>query len=371
MRSITRSARRLGFGFSQRQSRRQRQRTRTKLTVERLECRALLSADLVAFRPVTEYIDYSKYAVAETVETDPRFGPGIRFNGDNDNGTGGADYLDTGPTPLADHDLVRVDVKGTGQAFAISYDNRLAVWTTQTKVQPVASGSAVQANQQLWVEYVSPVHGQATMTLTVDQSTDSVVFHSFQSVVIAIGGRAQDPKYFGDPLLGTFTMAAQLYQQGYDVHMYRHDQIQSSSTTIGQGAAYNEVVNGVLNRNVKYVAAFGYSWGGSATYELSKGLSLNSSLAGKYELTFTAYIDAITHNGLSAERRLPVGTKYHDNFYQRRDWLLRGDSVPGANRNLNVTQTAWGARLTHTTIDDNFSLQNLLVESLKAKVLYA
>ena len=113
---------------------------------------------------------------------------------------------------------------------------------------------------------------------------------------------------------------------------------------------------------------FGYSWGGGATYELSVGLKNNTAIAGQYQLQYTAYVDGIRHNLLSAERRLPVNTKYHDNFYQRKDWLLRGDSVTGAN-NVNVTNTTWGKNLVHTTIDDNLTLQNMLVTNLMTRVI--
>ena len=190
------------------------------------------------------------------------------------------------------------------------------------------------------------------------------MFHSFQSVVIAIGGRSQDPSKFGDPNLGTFTMGGTLYQNGYDVHLYSHDKVQSS----GLGAAYNEVVSAVAKRNVDYVAIFGYSWGGGATYELTVGLKNNTAIARQYQLQYTAYIDGIRHNTISAERRLPVATKYHDNFYQRKDWLLRGNSITGAI-NVNVTTTTWGKNLTHTTIDDSLTLQSQLVNNLMTRVI--
>ena len=108
--------------------------------------------------------------------------------------------------------------------------------------------------------------------------------------------------------------------------------------------------------------------GGDATYELSVGLKNNTAIAGQYQLQYTAYVDGIRHNLLSAERRLPVNTKYHDNVYQRKDWLLKGDSVTGAN-NVNVTNTTWGKNLVHTTIDDNLTLQNTLVNNLMTRVI--
>ena len=359
-----------------------------RLLVENLEDRSLMAvANLDAYRPVTEFINYALHSVPESQEGSDKLGPGIRVNGDDDNGTLpggylGPDYRDPWPLPSVDNDLVQVDVSGAGSNFSLSWDpTALAVWTTASKSAPVNPGEISVGQSQplpLWVEYVA--HGAAapltaSLTLTVtngfESAQDSVLFHRFQSVVIAIGGNSQDPRNFGDPRLGTFTMAGALYDQGYDVHMYSHNQIQSSSPGIGQGAAYNEVVSAVLQRDVDNVAIFGYSWGGGATYELSYALSRNTALVpAGYKLQYTAYVDGIRHTSLfSAETRLPIGTMYHDNFYQRKDWLLKGNSVAGAN-NVNVTtQRSWGKGLVHTTIDDSAELQAELVGKLMTKVI--
>src|SRR5262249_40768253 len=326
-------------------------------------------------RPVTDYINYALHPVPEVSESDPKLGPGIRVNGDDDNANGRADYLDATTSAGGDNDLVRVDALGTGSTFNLAWTGPLAVWSAPTKSAAISNGGSVAAGQSLWVEYTSTTHTvgtSATMTLSVTDvtagatttATDSIVFHSFQSVVIAIGGNTQDPSKFGDPNLGAFTMAGTLYDKGYDVHMYAENQIQST----GRGAAYDEVVSAVLNRNADNVAIFGYGWGGGATYDLSKALSANSALkpAG-YKLRFTAYVDGIRHGSITSETRLPVGTAYHDNFYERRDFLIKGNSVSGAH-NTNVTSTSWGKSLTHTTIDDSPTLQGLLLGDLIARV---
>lgn len=351
-------------------------RKRRSLLVEQLENRSLLAAvaDLTAFRPVTAYINHSNFPVAEQVESDIRLGPGIRINGDDDNGVPGADYSQAGPTPVVDNDLVRVDVASAsaGDSLTLTWTGPLAVYTSATKAGQVAFGASVSAGQQLWVEYTSQTHtigDSAALTLTAIENsvpaTDTVVFHSFQSIVVAIGGNTQNPANFGDPRLGIFTVGGTLYQQGYDVHLFAHGQVSSS----GQGAARNEVATGVVSRNVNYVAILGYSWGAGATYELAAGLSADPQLIGQYELKYTAYVDGIRHDSFfTAERRKPVATQYHDNIYQRRDWLLKGDSVTGAN-NLNVTTTSWGKSLVHTTIDDHSTVQQLLVSNLTTRVV--
>ena len=348
-----------------------------RLAVESLEDRSLMAAvaDLVAYRPITEYINYATHRVPDAIEADPVSGPGIRINGDDDNGNLQPDYADSSTSPSGDNDLVRVDATGSGSAFSVSWNGPLAVWTTQTKAAAVSNGGLIAAGQSLWVEYVSQTHtvdaSSASLTLTVTDTatatvdTDIVVFHSFQSVVIAIGGNNQDPRKFGDRRLGVFIMGGTLYDKGYDVHLYAYGQIQSN----GRGAAYNEVVSAVLNRNVDNVAIFGYSWGGGATYQLSAGLNANTTLApAGYKLQYTAYVDGIRRSSVSAERRLPIATQYHDNFYQRKDYIIRGNSVNGAN-NVNVTLTSWGKVLIHTTIDDNAALQGLLVNKLMTRVI--
>ena len=341
---------------------------------ERLEDRQLMAvADLTAYRPVTEYIKYQNYKVPEAAEESPLTGPGIRINGDDDNGNRKADFLDKTTKAAGDGDLVRVDIAGDGTSYTLAWTGPLAVWTTATKKAAIAQGSSVAAGQTVWVEYASLTHSvdvSAALTLTVADASgtasDSVVFHSFQSTVIAIGGNGQDPKKVGDPRLGMFTIATSLYEQGYDVHLYAYSHVGSN----GRGAAYDEVTSAVLKRNVDNVAIYGYSWGGAATHNLVAGLKANKSLAGQFQLRYTAYVDGISRGGISSERRLPPLTQHHDNFFQRKDFLLKGSTVTGAD-NVNVTLTPWGSSLGHTTIDDSPTLQSLIETNLKLKLAVA
>lgn len=318
---------------------------------------------------MTEFINYAQYPIAEAQETDPALGPGIRFNGDDDNANGMPDYSDSAAT-AAENDLVRVDINASGGDFSLSWGDGLMVWTSSTKSQAVVEGAFYPSGQvSWWVEDVSPTPlTAASLVLTVGQGADvaqdEVDFHSFRSDVIAIGGNQQNPANVGDPRLGVFTIGLTLYQQGYDVHLYSYDKV----ATNGQGAAFNEVKSAVLKRNVESIAIVGYSWGGGSTYQLASGLSADTSLKGHYQLQYTAYIDGIRRGTISAETRLPTGTLYHDNLYQRKDLLIRGNSVTGAV-NVNVTTTTWGKLLVHTTIDDNAMVQGIIVTNLKAKLL--
>ena len=346
------------------------------LSLQPFEPRALLAAaaDLVAFRPVVDHIDFDQHPVAASVEADFRRGPGVRINGDDDNASGVADYHESSVTASED-DLVRVDVTGSGDSLTLSWRGALRVWDSPTKgpAARVFKGDQVASGQSLWVEYVSQTHTAGASTVLTLRATegagsasDSIVFHSFQSVVIVIGGRFQNPANFGDPDLGVYTIGGTLYDQGYDVHLFAHGDVNSA----GQGAAFNEVASSVQSRNVDYVAIVGYSRGGGATHDLASALRNSSTLAGKYQLSYTAAIDGIQNTGRISERRLPPLTVFHDNIYQRKDWLTKGDSVPGAS-NLNVTTTSWGKNLIHTTIDDSPTVQAMVVTNLTAKVIAA
>ncbi len=330
------------------------------------------TANLTAYRPVTTHIDSSLYPISDVHEGSSTLGAGIRVNGDDDNGNGVADSLDVGPLDFPDDDLVRVDVAGEGETLVLTWTGSLAVWTTATKDAAVTNGAEVWAGQTVWVEYVSQMHTVGTSTqLQLSASdvsstaTDTVVFHSFQSVIIVIAGNTQEPTRFGDPTLGVYTVAGQLYEQGYDVQLYAHGDVLKD----GKGKAYADVVDGVLNRNVNNVAMLGYSWGAGAAYNLSNALKKTTPLAAAgYRLTYSASIDGIRHRAISAETRKPVGSAHHDNIYQRKDIVPRGNNVSGA-KNLNVTKTTWGKNLRHVTIDDDPTVQQMLIDSLTARVI--
>src|SRR5262245_57711804 len=245
-------------GRSKYRNRPRRAETKSRLCVERLEARELLAADLTAYRPVTDYINYLNYPVAEAVETDIASGPGIRINGDNDG--------------VNENDLVRVDVDVDVSGDLTWTSTTLAVWTTANKqagtnIQP----STLTSDQTLWVEYVGTSHtadaDDATVTLSAGGESDTVVFHTFRGDVLAIGGNQQDPLNYVNPdilnnsQLGLYKTAGMLYTQGYDVHLYSYSQVSATASTIGKGAAYDEVASAITNRQVTDVAIVGYSWG--------------------------------------------------------------------------------------------------------------
>jgi len=352
-----------------------RRRRSPSAEITALEARCLMSAtaNLQAYRPVTPFINSLAFPVSEADETSTSRGAGVRVNGDDDNANGQADYFDLSPLTTADNDLIRVDVFGEGESFVLTWTGSLAVWTTPFKDAAIINGSDVFNGQSIWVEYISQTHtvgADTHLDLTTRagtfSATDTVVIHSFQSVVIAIAGNTQEQTQFGDPNVGVYTIAGSLYNQGYDVQIYAHGQV---SKTNGKGKVYDDTVTGILKRNVNNVAIIGYSWGGGATYNLSNALKNTPTLApAGYRLVYTAYIDAIKQGAITAETRKPVGTLYHDNIFQRKDSIPRGNTVSGAV-NLNVTTTTWGKLLRHVTVDDHPTVHQILIDNLKVRVV--
>ena len=71
---------------------------------------------------------------------------------------------------------------------------------------------------------------------------------------------------------------------------------------------------------------------------------------------------------IASETRLPPGTAYHVNYYQRNDAFIRGNSVPGANVDINVTSTPWGSGLVHGGIDDHPNVRDGVLQPLLVRV---
>lgn len=134
----------------------------------------------------------------------------------------------------------------------------------------------------------------------------------------------------------------------------------------GSGTPYNEVTNAIRNRAVTEVAVFGHSHGGGATRDIVQRLDDNRSSIGAFTISATVYVDAIENGGMDndSETNLPPSTLYHANYYETNTTALCGAVVPGANINLNVNGTSWGAALTHTTIDDNTNVINRVIDQI-------
>ena len=283
--------------------------------------------------------------------------------------------------------LLSVDPPGAQLALRRSAA-AIEVWTTRDK-QP---GTAVtftndksdalplgplQDQLTVWVEWASVTHGVVELhvePLMTDASKDTLVFHTFQTLVAALGGEDQVPSDPPDPETGTFVVAQALYQQGYDVHMFDEDNVGAD----GSGVVFDEIANAIQNRGINEVAIFGYSHGGGSTYDLADLLDISRSALGVFEIQFTSYVDAVSNNSdidIGQELRRPPSSAYHLNHYQHgsffEDLGLDGGPVTDSNpppTGLDVETTPWGVDCTHFEVDDFSQVRDLIEASLYATI---
>jgi hypothetical protein len=346
------------------------------------------TVEMTAHRPQSEAYGapLQRRAIPDTEELSP--GVGIRVNGDDDNVNGTPDAEDT--SVANENDLIEVALSASmpippdGLEYAlVRTDGDLRVWNASTKVTEVlgASDSAVLSFASgpitVWVERLEV--GTSDLALVVrriyDESvvaSDEVSLFAFSSVVIALGGEGQVP---ADPPLepenhGMFQVAIDLYELGYDVHMYDEDVVSAS----GAGAAFGEVASAVRDRAVSSVAVFGYSHGGGSTNDLARLLDQNRATIGSFSIDFTGYVDGIDNDSdidVGTEEELPPSTAYHANYYQNPGcgfFSLCGGPIPGADFDLDVTTTPWGAGLGHFTIDDHPNVKTGVMDQLIQQV---
>ncbi|MFQ5719240.1 MAG: hypothetical protein ACE5IK_06800 [Acidobacteriota bacterium] len=327
--------------------------------------------DITAFRPQSEAygMPLARRAVPAVMEISP--GVGIRINGDDDDASGVADGIEVGVA--WENDLVEMTlsvsppvVYGVEPVLARS-GNAIRVWLDPGKNEPLLIDAAEVAlpfsgvTRTVWVE--NPAGGVADLELISRAVSSGAVLASstvhlvpFAGTVIVLGGEGQVP---ADPPLepgnhGMFSLAIELQDLGYDVHMYDEDVVSPAGT----GAAYDEVVRAVMGRGVTGVAIFGYSHGGGSTNDLAVRLDQDRLAIGSFAIDFTAYVDGIDNDSdidVGTETALPPATAFHANYYENPGcgfFQLCGGPIAGADLNVNVTSTPWGAALTHFTIDD-------------------
>jgi hypothetical protein len=74
---------------------------------------------------------------------------------------------------------------------------------------------------------------------------------------------------------------------------------------------------------------------------------------------------------VGTEEELPPSTAYHANYYQNPGcgfFSLCGGPIPGADFDLDVTTTPWGAGLGHFTIDDHPNVKTGVMDQLIQQV---
>ena len=339
------------------------------------------TAEMTAYRPQhgTGYAPFAPTAIPDAEEESATLGPGIRANkpGDTD--------------PNGEDDLIEVELSidppGTQLALRRSSD-AIRVWLTRDKTTGTEISftdnksdalplSPTETELTVWVEWASASHGIADLhiePLTVTVPKDTLVFHTFHGIVVALGGEDQVPSDPADPNFGTFVAAKSLYTKGFDVHMFDEDTVAAD----GSGAVYTEIVNAIQNRDVQEVAIFGYSHGAGSTYDLADLLDINRPTIGVFDIVFTSYVDAVSNNSdvdMAQELRRPPSSAYHLNQYQHgvffEDLGLDGGPVSDSNpppTGLDVETTPWGDGATHFEVDDFAEVRDLIEASLLPRV---
>lgn len=318
--------------------------------------------NLTAYRPRhgAGYFPFTKSAVADVSEESGTLGPGIRINAPGDADTSGED------------DLIEVLVQTTMPGVDVALrrgDAALRVWTTANKspgTEIVFAGDRtgplplVGGSLTVYVEWAAAMHGEATLALeplAAAYALDTLRFHTFHSIVAALGGEGQVPSVPVDTNHGTFVVGIALYNAGYDVIMHDEDDVNAS----GAGPVFNKVVDAIQNRQVDGVAIFGYSHGGGSTYDLAEKMDIERAGIGVFEIVVSSYVDSVGNNSdfdVAQELRRPPSTGYHANHYQVGgfgDFFLDGGPVPNSNpppTGLNVETTPWGAGSDHFAVDD-------------------
>ncbi|MFH1923956.1 MAG: Ig-like domain-containing protein, partial [Planctomycetota bacterium] len=327
----------------------------------------VVRVNLTAYRPITEQAYGAPFPRTEIPwQEEDTPGAGIRRNGDDDNGNGTPDCAATETSVANENDLIEVEVfsrpvSSPGIGYRIERSTpAIKVWGSSTKGNlyldsdvpvPMAGG-----DYSMWVEYdpgssqgSDLIYGVWDTTHNQRVFNDSVHLKPFSSVVIAFGGNDRDPLYAGS---GTFLIAQDLYDEGYDVHAFNEEDVDAWNRP-----PHHEVVSAIDERGVAQVAVLGYSQGGGATYVLSTQLAQDPPTA-DWELAFTAYIDAVRHDGWNPEVRRPLGPgpTYHLNYWQHTPTgplNLRGNVGENDNFELDVNTVPWGATLDHYTIDND------------------
>ena len=345
---------------------------------------------LTAYRPMHPpggYAPFQKTAVAEADETDTKLGPGIRINGDDDDGGGVADRYESF-TNTQENDLIEVlieSIPGQNNLVLEVTHSGLFVWENWSKGgAPIATSSGPSApltfdsngQKTVYVEWTDAAHGTGDVKLvnnSTSQVIDTLTFHTFKSIAIGLSGEQfSESSGSGQNVTNTgiYDIMVEMYESGYDAYFFNEDDVYGfPSNMVGFGPVYDEIAAAIGHRDfgvipglepgrfVTDIGLIGHSHGGGSIYDLVWRLNLMSSTLNPYNIAFTGYVDAIKQASINAETRLPLGTAFHANYYQR-NGPIDGWIVEGAHINVDVNaDRGWkdedGDDLTHTTIDDS------------------
>ena len=271
----------------------------------------------------------------------------------------------------------------------------LSVWTTREKLaQSEVAFTDTRSTSldfdeaqhiNLWVEWTGTAPAYPAISLLTAESgvvVDRIVFHTFTSLVVALGGEGQEPQLPVNMNHGTFRVATVMYEGGWDVLMRNENDVRPD----GSGPVYDEVVNAIRNRFVRNLAIFGYSHGAGSTHDLCERLDIRRDAIGDFTVRFTSYVDAVENDGdgdTDPETRPPPASEFHLNHYQhasREDYrrarqdgfgvleavaavILDGGPVAGSEpppNGLDVESVGWGTGAHHYNVDDYDEVLDLI-----------
>ena len=312
---------------------------------------------------------------------------GIRINGDDDNHNSSPDYSDNGPVDN-ENDLIKVTVRtqipnlgNAGNYVMKRTSNKINVyWLKDKKLKLLKEEDEAAFNfgkglQDFYVEHKGTQGESATLEFRVKKAdgtylsyVPSITFTPFTSIVVGLSGELTPANATTlDPLAnGMYDVSRKLQRKGYDVYYYDEKSVESN----GSGQVFDDVVAAIKGGGVSNVAIYGHSHGGGATYALAEKLSTASASIGAFSIRYTAYVDAIQNESNfdnDPEVRLPPGTLFHVNLYERKTLGLRGDLVPGANFNSDVNQQGFGLNVGHGGIDNHPKIIDFIVDTLTLK----
>jgi hypothetical protein len=272
-----------------------------------------------------------------------------------------------------------------GQNLVLTHAGNLAFYYAYDKSTPIPLQNATTTEPltftgnsvTVFVEWAAAEHGLGAMFLNNAANLaaiDGIRFHTFHTAVVAFGGDTQVP---ADPVIdpknyGVFRTAIDLYNEGYDVRMYDEEDLDLAYAQIVNSIEFQGYdVNDDPLDGLSGVALFGYSHGGGAVYEISAMLEADSPPFGDitkiFAVSFTSYIDAVEHGGVSAEVQRPKLSKFHLNQYQTFGLVQGGPISDPENPDEEHDRSAPG--MTHTRVDDDPTVLNLLKQRLRQKVI--
>jgi len=176
---------------------------------------------------------------------------------------------------------------------------------------------------------------------------------------------------------GIFDIAQVLYDTGFDVMAFD----EADYILLAESVAEREIKNAIDNRFVDPmfnggVAIMGYSQGGGVVQNLIEE-ELDPINNFQYLPIYGVYLDALVHDGGTAETDWPDAVLYLLSIYQSLPVELGGGDIdnnevlPGATlEEINTTTTpGWNANLNHSAIDDNLQVQMRILLRLNQLLL--